>query len=243
MATSVASPVPPDTENLYRLSWGEIFRIRDSAARRHYSRCAYGIPLEEFQSLGNEVICHVLQDFASETPPPYPLRSCLFHQLHRAMFRLRRDTYDRDMATVRADDVALPSSHPAYALRHDLLQCLRFIHGQSSPRDWKIFCAALEGHSQTHLAKVYRLSPERIGVILWEIKCAVAQYAAEYVPPMPAKKYSTKTSPEVLLEMAELKAAGYTMREIGRRVGLHRVTVIRLLGDAKRMVVSRNNVA
>jgi|GEM_PF-5816922 len=81
-----------DAVELYGLSWKRIFKLRNTAAWRWYDRFGSRIPVEEFMSVGNQVIAECLNTFEPDGP------SSFAHFLYRALDMRMPDVARREWA-------------------------------------------------------------------------------------------------------------------------------------------------
>jgi DNA-directed RNA polymerase specialized sigma24 family protein len=238
--------VPTCEEEVFGMTWSQIFTLRNTIAHQFHRRFHQSVPLEELLSAGNEAIAHTLQTYKprmTETSYRAYLVTALVYASRRAWREEHRGLLAYQTTPegtrkvsrtatqfVTLEQVALPRAVP-YEARHDVQRLLASLPLLTSARERAIFAAYLAGETTTALGRTYGYHPTGIGVIVHRVRHRLQRWASHGLP---GGLYGVRTTWHMLTPQERQTAlrwhrAGMSPRAIARRLGCARGAIMRMV--------------
>jgi DNA-directed RNA polymerase specialized sigma24 family protein len=242
----MGTSVPPCEEEVFGMTWPQIFTLRNTIAHKYHRTFHQSVPLEELLSAGNLAITQTLQTYdpgTIETSYRAYLSTALVYACRRAWreehrgllaYQTTQEGTQKVSRTatqfVTIEQVALPRAAP-YETRHDLGRLLDHLPLLTSARERAIFAAYLAGDTTTALGRTYGYHSTGIGVIVHRVRSRLQRWAShglpEGLPGVPTRRHMlTSQERETALRCHR---AGMSPRAIARRLGCARGAIMRMV--------------
>jgi hypothetical protein len=140
------------------IDWPAVLRLRDTVARHWYLLAEETIPVEEFTSIGNQVIAQCLRCYE---PARGKFTTLLYAALRRGMMSVVRQegAWARLMLPPRASRAAVTPAYEACVL---LTEVRGWLRQHARPTEATYLCAAVLGDGCRQSARRYGVTPQAV---------------------------------------------------------------------------------